>query len=332
MTAPDPRPRLDAEPGCPALVRASGRHLDLFRDAPALWREAVRDAVLRHGAVLFRGFPVGSLEAFEAFVEAAGPPDAWIAYPLERATPRSTVRGFVMTSTEYHPQGSIYLHNECCHRRTWPLRLFFTCRQPAQSGGATPVADVRAVTRALADTVAPLFEEAGVCYVRNYGGEFGAGLTYSFGTDERDAIEHYCATAGLAWEWLGERRLRTRARFPVHRRHPATGERLWFNNLAFYHPSSIERRVRLLLAGIPREELAFGSYHGDGGTIADEIVAECRAAYDRYTTRFDWQAEDVLLLDNMLTAHGRDAFRGERTVWVAMTEETTEETGAEMAA
>jgi alpha-ketoglutarate-dependent taurine dioxygenase len=34
--------------------------------------------------------------------------------------------------------------------------------------------------------------------------------------------------------------------------------------------------------------------------------------------RFTWEAGDVLLLDNMLAAHGRAAFSGQREVLVAM--------------
>jgi len=118
--------------GVPRFTQTSQTVLDRATGDATARTLGARPAVFlcNHGAVLFRGFPVGSLEAFKAFVEAAGPPGAWIAYPPERATPRSTVQGFVMTSTEYHPQGSIYLHNECCHRRTWPLRLFFTCQRP----------------------------------------------------------------------------------------------------------------------------------------------------------------------------------------------------------
>ena len=36
--------------------------------------------------------------------------------------------------------------------------------------------------------------------------------------------------------------------------------------------------------------------------------------------RFPWQRGDIILLDNMLVAHGRDPFRGPRKIAVAMGE------------
>jgi len=35
---------------------------------------------------------------------------------------------------------------------------------------------------------------------------------------------------------------------------------------------------------------------------------------------FPWQPQDVMLLDNMLTAHGRAPFKGSRRILVAMAE------------
>ena len=50
-------------------------------------------------------------------------------------------------------------------------------------------------------------------------------------------------------------------------------------------------------------------------SLSDQIL---RRALRDETTRFEWQAGDVLLLDNFRTAHGRDSFAGERTLLAAL--------------
>jgi alpha-ketoglutarate-dependent taurine dioxygenase len=45
-----------------------------------------------------------------------------------------------------------------------------------------------------------------------------------------------------------------------------------------------------------------------------------REAYQKEMVRFDWEEGDVLMLDNILTAHGREAYMGERRVAVGMAE------------
>ena len=66
------------------------------------------------------------------------------------------------------------------------------------------------------------------------------------------------------------------------------------------------------------EDLPRNAYFGDGSPISDVDLAEIRGAIDAATVAFPWQARDVLLLDNMLVAHGRNPYRGERKILAAL--------------
>jgi hypothetical protein len=51
------------------------------------------------------------------------------------------------------------------------------------------------------------------------------------------------------------------------------------------------------------------------------MLDEIRDAYDRARVLFPWQTGDIMLLDNMLVAHGRMPYTGPRKVVVALAEQ-----------
>ena len=57
----------------------------------------------------------------------------------------------------------------------------------------------------------------------------------------------------------------------------------------------------------------------DKDKVAD-VMAAVGETYQRAVVAFKWEPCEVLLLDNMLTAHGRYPFVGERKIVVAMGE------------
>jgi hypothetical protein len=59
-------------------------------------------------------------------------------------------------------------------------------------------------------------------------------------------------------------------------------------------------------------------YYGDGSPIEDSVVEAIMNLYDRLAISFRWQERDVLMLNNMLVAHSRNAFSGSRKIVVAL--------------
>src|SRR5205823_8541424 len=92
----------------------------------------------RHGAVLFRGFPLATAEDFDAFVAAFGLPNFPYSESLSNAVRvNRTLR--VFTANEAPPTVSIFLHHEMAQTPVYPSKLFFFCEEPAETGGATPI-------------------------------------------------------------------------------------------------------------------------------------------------------------------------------------------------
>jgi hypothetical protein len=94
-----------------------------------------------------------------------------------------------------------------------------------------------------------------------------------------------------------------------------------FHAGSLFHVSNLEPHVRdALLAAISEEDLPRNAYYGDGTPIETSILDEIRQAYQGVAVQFPWQQGDVLMLDNMLVAHGRAPYKGARKILVAMAE------------
>jgi len=276
----------------------------------------VAEHLERAGGILFRGFQVPDVAAFKDFAASFG--DPLLNYEFG-STPRSKVEQGVYTSTEYPAHQSIPLHNEQAYTRQWPMRIWFYCHTAAPEGGETPIADSREVYRRLDPALRERFMSRGLMYVRNYGNGLDVPWQQVFNTEDPAAVEAYCRSQGIAWEWKDDGELRTRQLCQAAATHPRTGEAVWFNQAHLFHVSALEAQVReALLAIVEEEDLPRHVFYGDGAPIEDAVLDEIRAVYDSVTVRFPWQQGDVLMLDNMLAAHGRAPFKGARRVVVAM--------------
>ena len=65
-------------------------------------------------------------------------------------------------------------------------------------------------------------------------------------------------------------------------------------------------------------DLPRNAFYGDGTPIEDSVIEEINHIYRQEMISFSWQAGDILMLDNMLFAHGRNPFVGSRKVLVGM--------------
>jgi alpha-ketoglutarate-dependent taurine dioxygenase len=301
----------------PVVVTPRAERLQLaeWTAAHATW---VLDRLGRHGALLFRGFTIGSVDDVERFMRAIAPQLLNYTYA---STPRSQVKGAVYTSTEYPADQVIPMHNEMSYTRSWPMKIAFFCAEPAPSGGATPIADSHRVYERIEPRLRERFERVGVMYVRNYTPRLDLPWQAVFRTESKAAVESYCQAAGLGFTWPHEDHLRTWQVCPAVADHPDTGARVWFNQAHLFHVSSVPAALReALLREFAEEDLPRQAYYGDGASIEPDAIEAIRSAFAAERRLFTWQQGDVLLLDNIRFAHGREPFEGPRRVMVVMGE------------
>lgn len=307
---------LESADPMPLVVQPAIEDVDL-----ADWAASSRDfleAKLRwHGALLFRGFGVPTVGEFERFAAAVCPElfGEYADLPSENEGQK------VYRSTPYPPDKVILFHNESSHMHQWPRKQWFYCVQAARERGETPIVDCRAIYRELEPEIRQRFEEQGLLYVRTFVESLDVPWQSFFKTGDREAVSAYCQRAGIEHEWLADGGLRTRQRCPAVITHPVTGEKVFFNQIQLHHAWFLEPEVRRSLIDLYGEEnLPRNVYYGDGSPIEDPVAERIEQLYWQQSVQFPWREQDVLMVDNMLVAHARNPYVGQRRIAVAMGE------------
>jgi alpha-ketoglutarate-dependent taurine dioxygenase len=308
-----------------ALANHAGLPLVITRLTKALdcvaWARENRAWVLQqlraHGALLLRDFAV-DLTNFRQLVAALSDSIEPFA---EESSPRSSVAPDVFTSTDYPSTYPIQFHNEFSYSSRWPLKLFFCCLREPQRDGSTPIADCRRVLSALSSATREKFGQHGVLYKRNFFPYMGVSWRTAFGTSDAAVVEQYCSDNDIEVAWDKNGTLRTTSRRAAIVRHPHGEEDVWFNHGFFFNVRAIEPpEVRRALLTQPEAALSTNTYFGNGDLIKEEVIDELRTAYNDASAQLPWRRGDVLFIDNMLVAHGRRPYSGERKIVVAMSD------------
>ncbi|VEL98326.1 alpha-ketoglutarate-dependent taurine dioxygenase [Alteromonas sp. 76-1] len=279
-------------------------------------KQQLRELLDENGVVLLRGLKFLTGKQFSQALEVIF--DEPLLEYKYRSTPRSQLKGNVFTATEYPASETILQHNESSYSNVWAMRIGFLCMLPPSEGGETPLADSREVLSKIDADIRQEFEAKKIRYVRNYG-DIDLPWSEVFQTSDKSSVEQYCRANQIEYEWKENDGLRTYQILPATALHPATGEKLWFNQAHLFHVSSHAREVKeSMLANFGEENLPRNTYFGDGTPIDESALEHIREVYEQSLFYFDWQKNDLLLVDNMLYSHGRKPFRGPRKVLVGM--------------
>lgn len=234
-------------------------------DQAAALRATAERYLARLGAIVFRGFELRTQARFRRFVAGFGVSLAHAASELE-------------------PRAELAQPVELGHVRAasggWPLSVW-QCA-PRGEAGFTLLADGRDVFRALPKSLRARFVDRGLMQVQRV--ELTSGV-------ERSTLEAAWRAGGASVEWLEANVALVRRRVPAVIAHPETHELVWLcGSLADADGRAPARGDQRLV-------------HADGSEIEPSMLEAIEAAFDESRTVLEWEAGDVLLLDNLIMSH-----------------------------
>jgi len=275
--------------------------------------------LLKHGALLFRGFEIRTPKEFGSVARAIEP--QLVGY-VEGDSPRQRVGEKIYTSTQYPGKYEIALHNELSYAHRWPSKVFFFCMIPPEKKGETPIVDCREILQAAKPDIREQFKQKKIKYIHNLHGGFGMGKSWQdcFETDDKAEVERYLRRGGADFIWTDDGGLCVSQVREATITHPETGEHVWFNQADSWHPALINAETLQALSDmcIGTENLPHNSFYGDGSAIDPDDLRYVRALMRERAVYFPWRKSDFLVVDNVLVAHGRNSFEGERQILVAL--------------
>src|SRR5262245_9807901 len=228
---------LDLQPGKPPMLQ-----VEAVGGAPrwaAEHRDALRAAVVEHGSLLVRGLGLRDAGETEAVFRRLG----GLMIEKEAFAPRRSYSHGVYSSSKWPANQPMCMHHEHSYVLEFPSLMLLACLIAPTEGGATPVADSPTVLQALPTELIEHFEKVGWLLIRNYNSDIGASVADAFGTDDRPAVENYCRANAIKFEWQPDGALRTWQRRSAVVHHPRTGQRCWFNQIAFLSKWTMDPEV-----------------------------------------------------------------------------------------
>ena len=317
MLNSSPAAHLDRQSGSLHILRVDGIG-DTQRWA-AENRDALRALLIERGSVMVRGLGLRDAAEVGAVFRQLAP--AGLLIEKEAFASRQAYSEGVYSSSKWPPNQPMCMHHELSYLLQPPTLMMFACLTAPTTGGATAVADSTAVLQSLPPGLVQRFEQQGWLLTRSYNDDLGASFADAFGTGDRGAVETYCRANNVEFQWQRDGGLRTWQRRRAVVRHPVTGQRCWFNQIGFLNEWTMAPEVHEYLVDMYGVDgLPFNTRFGDGQPIGADVVQLLNNAYEANTVREPWQAGDLLLVDNVRTAHSREAFTGAREVLVGMSD------------
>ena len=272
----------------------------------------------KHGAILYRGFKVNTINDFEQLVSSL--PIISTSY-VGGDSPRTKLTKKVYTSTEYPNDQSIVLHNELTWSNNYPRYLFFYCEIPPLQGGETPLADSRELFRRLPSTLIQRYQRKKLKYIMNLHRGYGIGKSWQdvFETDSKIEVEHILNKRKIDYCWKSNNSLKMKEVVQPVIRHPKTNEWIFISQAHQWHPSNLDSDIyESLLSIMPETDFYHYVCFADDEPLNHNELEITRKIIDSIKIISPWKRKDVLFVDNLLTMHGRNPFKGDRKILLSL--------------
>jgi alpha-ketoglutarate-dependent taurine dioxygenase len=272
----------------------------------------LHDKLIKHGAVLFRGFPVANSDDFEQMLNET---DYKNMPYVGGAAPRSQVtESRIVTANESPASEKIPFHHEMAQVPTPPGYIFFYCDTAAEKGGATSILHSGEICKTffeIAPDFAQKIEDQGVRYIRvmpevtDTTSAIGRSWKDTFLVKTREEAEEKMRDAGMTWEWLDNGNVRTETRvLPAIRYDDETKQKVFFNSIVAVFTGWDDSRNE----GRKAVSTANGEF------MDEALLTQLVTAMDEQCVNFKWQDGDVLWINNHTVLHARQPFEGDRRI------------------
>ena len=270
----------------------------------------LKQHLINHGAILFRGFPLSGAEDFEAMLDQTEFEN--MPY-VGGAAPRSQVTASrIVTANESPASEKIPFHHEMAQVPTPPGYIFFYCDVAPEEGGATSLLHSAEICKkffALNPEFAASIEKSGVRYKRvmpyetDKSSAIGRSWRDTFLVESKAQAEKAMQEAGMSWQWLEDGSVSTTtAQLPAIRLDPETNQKVFFNSIVAVYTGWNDTR-----------NLGETSVVGDADSLMDaQVMQSLVKEMDELSVNFKWQVGDVLWVNNHTVMHARQPFKGDR--------------------
>ena len=270
----------------------------------------------KHGAILFRGFPITGYMHFDSFIKTFGLTN----FPYEESFSNAvrykrTKR--VFTANEAPPSVSIFLHHELAQTPVYPSHLFIYCENAPEKNGETPLCRSDVLLSKMQGVI-PEFvqscEKLGVCYTNvmpdHEDNKSGQGRSWysTLGVSNKSNAERKLNTLGYQWEWMDDGSLEVKTAVLPAVKTLDDKRRVFFNQLIAAYRGWKDKR------NASRKNIFFG----DGSAIPIKDMNIVIKLADQLTFNLEWETGDIVLIDNYLVMHGRRPYKGDRRVLASL--------------